>query len=55
MVIPTCPEGGCYWYYIPIVLSGLSGAMISCVVYPAVPLVVEPKVIGSAFGVMDCA
>lgn len=38
-------------YYLPILVNGIGASMISAVVYPAVPLVVDHKVLGSAFGI----
>ncbi|KRX07068.1 Major facilitator superfamily domain, general substrate transporter [Pseudocohnilembus persalinus] len=55
MYIPICPEGGCYWFYMPILFNGLGTSFFSAVVYPAVPLTVEKKLLGSAFGIQDCA
>lgn len=39
--MPTCPHGGCYSYYIPILFNGFGTAMFSAVAYPAVPLTVD--------------
>lgn len=51
MYIPTCPEGGCYDFYYPILTLGFSIALMGSVVYAIIPLVVDHNALGAAFGI----
>ncbi|KRX06602.1 Major facilitator superfamily domain, general substrate transporter [Pseudocohnilembus persalinus] len=54
LIIPTCPDSSCSYFYIPIILVGISFSMLSAVAFASVPLIIRPKLLGTAFGLQDC-
>ena len=52
----TCPEiGGCEFNFIlPLVINGIGLATYFSVVFAAVTVLVEKKLLGTAFGILDC-
>lgn len=56
LILPTCPEvGGCEFNFIlPLVINGIGLATYFSVVFAAVTVLVEKKLLGTAFGILDC-
>ncbi|CAG9327828.1 im:7160594_2 [Blepharisma stoltei] len=50
IIIPDCDQ--CAWGALDLVLLGLGYSLYASVMWASVPLVVEPKTVGSAFGIV---
>lgn len=52
MFLPDCPAGDqCYDEVIPLVLVGMGYSLYASVIWGSIPYVVEPRTVGTAFGI----
>jgi len=59
LLVPQCGDSNdttciSYWFILPLVLLGLYYSIYAAVLWPCVPLVCETKVVGTAFGIINC-
>lgn len=50
MMLPTCHE--CYTEIGPMIMIGIAYSVYAAVLWACVPYVVEPRTIGTAFGIV---
>ncbi|EAR94487.1 MFS transporter (macronuclear) [Tetrahymena thermophila SB210] len=43
-----------YYFIIPFILFGIFYSLYAAVLWPCIPLVCEPKIVGTAFGITNC-
>jgi hypothetical protein len=55
LIFPQCPKPAeiCseYYYYIPLVLMGIFYSTYAAVLWPCLPMVLDPKYVGTGIGV----
>jgi nitrate/nitrite transporter NarK len=51
IVIPSStPEDKSYWGILPVLMMGISSSIYAAVIFPMIPIVVNEKVLGTAYG-----
>ena len=57
VIFPMCQNSGnCDIYYIvPLLVNGLGGSLFTAVIWPCIPLICDKKLLGTAFGILDCS
>ena len=52
MYLPGCPDDGiCYYEFAPLILVGIGFSLYIAVFWGSIPMVVETKITGTAFGI----